>query len=245
MNFFIEYLKDGCERLDFVKSISIIGSAYQKSRILLNDEIDLYVVLDFCSPQKINTVLALLENTKKLFGKIPYIETRRGPYRNKRELQLHVIIDDLSSIHQTSVITLADWANNSLLIKGVPVTNYVKKDFLNSSFKYEIKQTLKMLSFGIIKYKKWLISKENCCIVEEIQNIVNLNEYCELLKYSYKAMKNDFTALMNLSNASAPEEKQLEKFIDDYKNGNIININLQQMQRKIVGWNFDLFRASC
>jgi len=245
MDFFIEYLKESCERLDFVKSISIIGSTYQKSRILLNDEIDLYIVLDLCSSYKINTVLALLENTKKIFGKIPYIETRRGPFRNKKELQLHVIIDDLSSIHQTSAITLADWANNFLLIKGIPITNYVNKDFLDSSFKYEIKQTLKMLSCGKIKYKKWLISKENCRITEQVQNIANLNEYCELLKYSYKAMKNDFIALSDLSNASAPEENQLEKFVNDYKNGNIANTNLQQMQRRIVGWNYELLRASC
>ncbi len=240
MKLFIEYLKDNCQQLDFIESMSIIGSTYQKTKIAINDEIDLYVVLNISTPEKINTILALLKNTKNIFGKVPYIETRRGPFRNKKDLQLHVIIDDLLSISYTSAITLADWNNNSLLIKGVPLENYVKNNLLRGSFRYEIRQTLNMLLSGKIQFKKWIITKDGCYITERIQNISSVNEYYELLKYSYKAMKNDYIALSNLGNNIIPEEKNLEKFTNEYRIGKTASHNLQQIKKQVIRWNYEL-----
>lgn len=242
MNNLATFLMEKLEKLDFVLSFNMIGSAPQKERLHMNDEVDLYVLLDGSTLLKLQQIQQILLDAKILIGQTPFIETRRGPFKPQGVFQFHLIVDDLNSIRNTSSITLADWANTSWLLKGHPIDSYVNRSALASSFIREIRKTLMMLGTRNVLFKEWRRIGRQLHLIEKRLPITSLHDYCEFLKYAYKAMRNDFIALENTPVAAELIEPRILRHIESFKNGKLLRIDYEDFYSRVRGWNYELLR---
>jgi hypothetical protein len=108
--------------------LSVVGSATQ---VPLGEasEIDVYVVIRQMTFDSFGLLRKAAESCAyalRLQLGFPWIiETRRGPLKpnpfDGRLGQIHLLIDDLSSLQVMSEVTLLDWHNNGHLLAGLPI----------------------------------------------------------------------------------------------------------------------------
>ncbi|MFC1634883.1 hypothetical protein ACFL5Z_08575 [Planctomycetota bacterium] len=203
---------------NFVHSINIVGSYLQRAQC---NEIDFYIIVDKLTPNKLRTLSEVFQQISKLYGS-PYLEFRRGPFKMDNTKQLHVIIDDMESIYETSPITLTDWALNSLNIYGKPVNRLLlpkQKEVLVKSFRDELYKTLGMIVGARIDYREWSYHEGGLCLKNKTKKIGTIREFQVLLKYGYTAMKNDFLALNNVKSFEGIRFSDIEGEIEEIARG--------------------------
>jgi len=239
----VTFLKEALEKVDSILSLSVIGSGVNKTRLCRNDELDLYVLIDTVTARKLRQIKEILLCAKCVVGKEPFIETRRGPFRRRDTFQFHLIVDDLNSIQGTSSVTLADWARNSLLLKGQPIDFFVRDADLWASFREEIEKTLRMLASRRIVFKEWYVGECTARLIQKEMEVRSVSGFCELLKYAYTAMKNDYAALREERSAADLVDACAVRNIEFYRRGNLWEIDFGTFYSRVLGWNHEVYRA--
>ena len=241
MNEVREILKNKAKELNFVPSINIIGScAYDTQNKDNHKEIDFYVVVEKLTPRILLEITELFNCLRKIYPNI-FVELRRGPFKNRTAKQIHLIIDDFDSIRLTSIITLNDWALNSLNIYGDSISKLIPRmtnQSLKNSFGDELIKTISMITNRKILYKEWSSKNGALMLCNREKDVSSLYEYLVLMKYAYTAMKNNWISL-NASNSEITfdgeqELLQLRKFqlIDCHK--------VQFLTREVLSFNLGL-----
>ena len=244
MNELLAYFGESLRRNTHVKSFNIIGSASMLERLIPNSEVDVHVVLDRCTPKSLSEIIGVAARARQVIGRAPFVETRRGPFCIQDSFQIHLIVDDLRSVTLTSAITLADWYRTSRLVVGTPIVNYIQKPRLAASFSGEFNKTLQMLRYREIIYKQWVTIGNICELSEYRRPVRTRAEYCELLKYAYKAMTSDLAALLDLKKNEAPADRWLSEQVAIYKKPSCYIRRVSDWATRVLQWNRELERIA-
>lgn len=177
-----------------VQHLSIVGSATIKNIYDIED-VDVYVLVNELSQDRFLKIINLINQgfstnlcQKQLLWQV---ETRRGPLKsaNINEKQIHVLIDDLTTIKKTSLSTLTNWQINGNKIFGNSISeiinynlNYSNKKEITYSTLFDITEMLDSLHKEIIKYKVWTFF-DNPTLQEEEKTISSSKEYWQFAKH--------------------------------------------------------------
>ena len=181
---------------DEIVSFNIVGSAANRKPV---DEIDCYIVFKNTNHINLQYLTRLISSFDLRNGKTALVEFRRGPFKPNRDcdFQFHLIIDDLSTIEQTSMITLCDWHFNGLNIFGSAIKDIVpfKSDILKGSFKEELLKVGSQILHNAIFYKEWIFNEKPFLEEKKMHGLI-FPQLAELYKYGYSAMNNNLSAYL-------------------------------------------------
>lgn len=177
-----------------LQHLSIVGSATIKNIYDIED-VDVYVLVNELSQARFLKIINLVKQgfstnlcQKELLWQV---ETRRGPLKstNNNERQIHVLLDDLTTIKKTSLSTLANWQINGNKIFGNSISEIINYNLNNSNNKeiisstlLDITEMLDSLHKEIINYKVWTFF-DNPSLKEEEKTISSSEEYWHFAKH--------------------------------------------------------------
>ena len=101
-----------------------------------------------------------------------------------------------------------------------------------------------MLCGREIMYKQWVPIGDTCELRERSCAVRTGADYCELLKYAYKAMTSDLAALLQLKGDETPADRWLGRYVEKHKRAPGLIANLADWEERVLLWNGELLRIA-
>ena len=192
-------IKNSLFQLNFVKSVTIVGSFNDKNKNLMNvGDIDVVIILDEFNEKKFQICNAEIKKLNQLIsqntGLKLKINSTFGPIKfySKKNIIIHLMIYDIKS-HKQHVIespfTCYDWERSDnfvgMKLSNVsPVYNIFKQDLYNSKRNYL--DYLKDISKSRISFKKYKFTKNNYYLKKDYLDLDKKNK----IEFSFHIIKN-------------------------------------------------------
>jgi hypothetical protein len=166
---FITRLKPLITYFEFLSGIhfSLVGSSVYQNPEDSND-FDIYLVFDSLDDSYYSKILTILKEICEVLenetNQAWVIETRRGPFKclKKDKNQIHLLIEESSTLQNISPVNALNWINNGKLLSGINLIEIVDyKGICKQSIKsgiFELYSLINSVNDEYIEYLEWIFA---------------------------------------------------------------------------------------
>ncbi len=221
--------------------ISIVGSALSNGLEYV-DDLDVYVVLESIEAGNYSRLMKAANNMSSILKTRTntewIVEDRRGPLKINRlssnSKQIHLIVDDLSTLKGLTSITAMDWGANGKLLYGAELLDILpisdqKKIILDCMS--ELEEMREMINGQKIIYKQWNIQDK--LSLEKLNiPVQNTWQHLTLLKYCTKTAFTIFCiategiiSRIAIDDIGQRVDRFMDEWITDYADNEVFSLD--------------------